>query len=1079
MIQRIVSGALRMPIVVFAAAALLIVLGLAAYKELDIEAYPNPVPPLVEVITQPPGWSAEETERYVTIPLEIGLSGMPGLDHIRSQSLFGLSDVKCYFNWSTEYKEARQEVINRIQFVQMPAGIQAQLSPWNAIGEVYRYRVVGKGYTLKDLKTAEDWLLERQFKQVQGVIDVTSYGGETKQYHVEVDPYRLRGHNVTLSQVTTGITNANQNVGGQRLFMGEQSYDVRGIGLLGSRTAPQHDIENIVVAAQKGTPVRVKDVADVDIGHAPRLGIVGFNEDPDVVQGIVLMRYGGETPTTLEGIYKRVQYIRDNHILPPGMDIEPYYDRGHLVHLTTHTVMENLLVGMILVSVVLLLFLGHVRAAIITAVNIPLALLIAFCGLVTTHTSANLISLGAVDFGIVVDSTVIMMENIFRHVGPHGKGTMTERIEQSAREVATPMTFSTVIIGVAFLPLFTMTGVSGVIFAPMARTYAFAIGGAILCALTLTPVLASKFVPAQAQEKESVIMRLLHKVYSPAFDLAMRFPKGALAFSLFPIVLCIALFPLLGREFMPKLEEGNFWIRATLPMSISLDQSAKYVGRMRSILRGCPTDPSIPCDEAHRKYPEVETVVSQLGRPDDGTDVSGFYNIEFFAPLKPFDEWPRGVTKERLTEQINKEMSEAFPGVVFNFSQYISDNVEEALSGVKGENSVKVFGNDLESNDKIANGIVDVMSKVRGVADLGLFKSLGQPSIKVIPKREVCARYGLNTGDVDTVIQAAIGGQAVTEVYEGEKFFDLTVRWKPQYRMSLEAIREITVSTPEGAQVPLGQIADIQVVEGPAIVYREDGVRYSPVKFSVRGRDLASTIGEAQASIDREIPRCDKAGPGSNNLCRPYDTRLEWAGEINELHEAEGRLQIIIPLTVLLITFLTYSAVKNWMDTILVIISIPIACTGGVLALLITGINFSVSAAMGFISIFGIAIQDAILVVTYFQRLRETEGHSIELAAREAAEKRFRPVLMTTLVATLGLLPAALSNGIGAQTQKPLAVVVIGGSLILAILTRVVQPPLLVVAHQWLDKHRRFRGGGGPPSVHPPPLSTFEADEPA
>jgi cobalt-zinc-cadmium resistance protein CzcA len=1067
MIQRIVAGALRMPVVVFAASVLLIVLGLAAYKELDIEAYPNPVPPMVEVITQPPGWSAEETERYVTIPLEIGLSGMPGLDHVRSQSLFGLSDVKCYFGWGTEYKEARQEAINRIQFVQLPTGLQAQLSPWNAIGEVYRYRVVGNGYTLKDLKTAEDWILERQFKQVQGVIDVTSYGGETKQYHVEVDPYRLRGHNVTLSQVETSITNGNQNVGGQRLFMGEQSYDVRGIGLLGSRTAPQHDIENIVVAAQKGTPVRVKDVADVSIGFAPRLGIVGYNADPDVVQGIVLMRYGGETPSTLDGIYKRVEYIRDNHILPPGMDIEPYYDRGALVHLTTHTVMENLLVGMALVSLVLLLFLGHVRAALITAINIPLALLIAFCGLVTTHTSANLISLGAVDFGIVVDSTVIMMENIFRHLGPHGKGSMLERIEQSSREVATPMTFSTVIIGVAFLPLFTMTGVSGVIFAPMARTYAFAIGGAILLALTLTPVLASKFVPAQSEEKESVIMRVLHKVYNPAFDLAMRFPKGAVVFSLAPIVLCAALFPLLGREFMPKLEEGNFWIRATLPMSISLDQSAKYVGRMRSILRGCPTDPAVACDEKTRKYPEVETVVSQLGRPDDGTDVSGFYNIEFFAPLKPFDEWPRGVTKEKLTEQINREMSEAFPGVVFNFSQYISDNVEEALSGVKGENSVKVFGNDLESNEKIAEHIVEVMGKVRGIADLGQFKSLGQPSIKIIPKREVCARYGLNTGDIDAVIQAAIGGQAVTEVFEGEKFFDLTVRWKSEYRMSLESIREVTVSTPDGAQVPLGQIADIQIVEGPAIVYREDGVRYSPVKFSVRGRDLASTIAEAQASIEAEIPRCDKAPPGWTKLCRPYDTRMEWGGEINELHEAEGRLQIIIPLTVLLITFLTYSAVKNWLDTMLVIISIPIACTGGVLALLVTGINFSVSAAMGFISIFGIAIQDAILVVTYFQRLRETEGHSIELAAREAAEKRFRPVLMTTLVATLGLLPAALSNGIGAQTQKPLAVVVIGGSLILAILTRVVQPPLLVVAHTWLDNRRRRGGSGGPPSLHP------------
>jgi heavy metal efflux system protein len=1063
MIQRIVAAALRMPLIVFAAAILLVVVGSLAYVDLDIEAYPNPVPPMVEVITQPDGWSAEETERYVTVPLEIGLFGVPGLEHLRSQSLFGLSDVKCYFSWDTTYKDARQEVVNRIQFVSLPSGMQGGLSPWNAIGELYRYRVVGKGFSLADLKTAEDWILERQFKQVPGVIDVTSYGGETKQYHVEVDPYRLRGHGVTLGGLVGAIQNANQNVGGQRLSMGEQSYDIRGVGLLGSRSAPSHDIENVVVAEQKGTPVRVKDVADVAIGHAPRLGIVGYDDEPDVVQGIVLMRYGGETPSTLDGIHRRVDYIRANHILPPGMDIAPYYDRGELVTLTTRTVVENLVVGMVLVTTILLVFLGHTRAALVTAVNIPLALCVAFCGLVATNTSANLISLGAVDFGIVVDSTVIMMENIFHHLGPHGRGTMVERIEQSAREVATPMTFSTLIIGVAFLPLFTMTGVSGVIFAPMARTYAFAIGGAICLALTLTPVLASKIIPAQSEEKDSLAMSMLGRVYFPVFAWLVRHAKVAAPMAAVPILATVFLFPTLGREFMPKLEEGNFWIRATLPMSISLDQSAKYVGRIRSILRGCPSDGSA-CDDAHRKYPEVEHVVSQLGRPDDGTDVSGFYNIELFAPLKRFDEWPRGLTKEKLTEKISKELTEAFPGVLFNFSQYISDNVEEALSGVKGENSVKVFGDSLESNERIADAVVDVMGQVPGIKDLGHFKSMGQPNIKITPDREKCARYGLNTGDIDAVIQAAIGGQAVVQVYEGERHFDLTVRWKPQYRMSLEAIREITVATPDGAQLPLGQLADVQIVEGPAIIYREDAVRYSPVKFSVRGRDLASTIGEAQAAIDRDIPRCDRAA-GHDKVCRPYDTRLEWAGEINELHEAEGRLALIIPVTIILITFLTYSAVKTWIDTLLVLTNIPVACTGGVVALLVTGVNFSVSAAMGFISIFGIAIQDAILVVTYFQRLRETEGHGIEQAAREAAEKRLRPCLMTTLVAMIGLFPAAVSNGIGAQTQKPLAIVVIGGSIMLAVVARLVQPPLLVVAHTWLEAWRARRGprdvGGG------------------
>ncbi len=1067
MIQRVVAAALRMPVVVFAAAVLLIAVGLGAYRALDIEAYPNPVPPMVEVITQPQGWSAEETERYVTIPLEIGLSGIPGLEHIRSQSLFGLSDVKCYFGWATEYKDARQEVINRIQFVPLPSGTQATLSPWNAIGELFRYRVVGKGYSLKDLKTAEDWLLERQFKQVPGVIDVTSYGGESKEYHLEVDPYRLRAHGVTLDSVVSAVQSSNQNVGGQRLFVGEQSYDVRGIGLLGSRAprvSAQRDIEEIVLAQQKGTPVRVKDIADVDIGSAPRLGIVGMDAEPDVVQGIVLMRYGGETPSTLEGIHAKVDAIRQNHVLPPGMDIEPYYDRGALVAVTTHTVIENLLVGMALVTAVLLVFLGHGRAALITAINIPLALLIAFCGLVGTHTSANLISLGAVDFGIVVDSTVIMMENIFHHLGVHGKGTKLERILHGAREVATPMTFSTLIIGVAFLPLFTMTGVSGVIFGPMARTYAFAIGGAICLALTLTPVLAARLIPLQAKEMPSRAMHALSRLYDPMFEFVVKHARLTAPLALVPILASVLLFPLLGREFMPKLEEGNFWIRATLPMSISLDQSAKYVGRMRSILRGCPTAPGAPCDLQHRKHPEIDTVVSQLGRPDDGTDVSGFYNIELFAPLKPFDEWRPGVTKEGLTDELNRELGDAFPGVTFNFSQMISDNVEEAVSGVKGENSVKVFGNELESNEKVAQAIVDAMSQVPGVKDLGMFQSMGQPGIRISPRREVCGRYGLNTGDVNAVVQAAIGGQAIVQVYEGEKNFDLTVRWKPEYRLSLEAIREIAVSTPDGAQVPLGQLADIQIVDGPAIVYREDAVRYAPVKFSVRGRDLASTIAAAQKRVDAEVPRCDKVAPGSTRTCRPYDTRVEWGGEINELHEAEGRLALIVPLTMLLITFLTYSAVKTWGDTILVLMNIPVACTGGVVALLLARVNFSVSAAMGFISIFGIAVQDAILVVTYFQRLRDDHGLSVEHAAVEAAKKRLRPCLMTTLVAMIGLLPAALSNGIGSQTQKPLAIVVIGGAVMLSVVARMVQPPLLVAVHKWLSPRGAARPDPQPAS---------------
>jgi cobalt-zinc-cadmium resistance protein CzcA len=1046
MIQRLVAFALRMPLIVLATTLGIVVAGLISYKELDIEAYPNPVPPLVEIITQPDGWSAEEVERYVTIPLEIGLAGMPGLDHTRSQSLFGLSDVKCYFSWSIPYEKARQEVINRLQFIALPQGMVAGLSPWNAIGEVFRYRLTGKGYTSRELKTAEDWILERQFKQVPGVIDVVSFGGETKQYHVGVDPYRLKGQGVSLNQLVSAVQNSNQNVGGQRLSIGEQSYNVRGIGLLRG----VHDIEQVVVAEQKGVPIRVRDIGQVEEGYAPRLGVVGFDDEPDVVQGIVLMRYGGETPKTLEGIYKRIEYIRQYHLLPPGMDIardieggehgksDGYYDRGNLVKITTHTVIENVLVGMLLVALVLFVFLGHTRAALITALNIPIALLIAFAGMVVSGTPANLISIGAVDFGIVVDSTVIMMENIFRHLGPHGKGTMSERILSGAREVAGPMTFSTVIIGVAFLPLFTMTGVSGVIFSPMAHTYAFAIGGAIFMALTLTPVLAAKFVPAQTTEKENLIMRSLHRVYNPTSDWFIARPRMGL---LMTVVLAsgVALFPLLGGEFMPKLEEGNFWIRATLPTSISLEQGEKYVGRMRGILRGCPTDGS-KCTGQNRKHAEVKAVVTQHGRPDDGTDPSGFQNIELFAPLViPFSEWKSGKTKEQLTEELSKELTDAFPGVVFNFSQMISDNVEEGISGVKGENSVKVIGPDLRANEANAEQIVDVMAQVRGVKDLGMFHSLGQPNVKITPDRAACSRYGLNTGDVEQVIQAAIGGQTVTQVYEGEKRFDLTVRWLEPYRTSIEALREINVPTADSGSVPLGQIAKVELEDGPAVIYREDGWRYAPVKFSVRGRDLQSTIQESQKKI-------------TEKLKLPYDTHLEWGGEINELKEANARLMIIIPVTLLLIGFLVYSAVRTWIDTLIVFVSIPVACTGGVLALLITGIHFSVSAAMGFISIFGIAIQDAILVVTYFQRLRDVDGLTILEAARDAAEKRFRPALMTTLVATLGLLPAALSNGIGAQTQKPLAVVVIGGSLILALLSRIRQPPLLVLAHSWFAR---------------------------
>lgn len=1035
--RRLVGFALSNPAFVLVGAALLVLAGLLAFRHLDIEAYPDPAPPLVEVITQPPGWSAEEVERQVTVPVENGLAGIPGLDHVRSQSLFGLSDVKCYFKFGTDYEGARQEVINRLQFVQIPRGLTPQLSPWNAIGEIFRYTVEGKGYTLEQRKTAQDWILEKQFRQVPGVIDVTGFGGETREYHVEIDPTRLRARGIPLAQLMAAVANANANVGGQRMDLGEQSYTIRGVGILGG----PRDIEDIALSAKGGVPVRVKDVADVSVGHAPRLGLVGRDGDPDVVEGIVLMHKGASSLKTLAGIRERVALIRRNHLLPPGMDIVPAYDRGDLVHMTTATVLENLLMGMGLVVLVLLAFLGNTRASLVTAANIPLALCAAFCGMVASGTPANLISLGAVDFGIVIDSTVIMMENAVRHMTFSRTLNHREQVLSAAHEVGRPLAFSTLILAVAFLPLFTLQGVEGVIFSPMARTYAFAIGGAILLALTLTPVLGSFVLRRDvlrnklqrrlpAAEEPTWLMKRILKAYVPVLERTLAHPRATCAAAALVVLAGAAAYPFLGGEFMPKLEEGNLWIRATLPVSASLAQGAAAAERMAGILR---------------RHPEVASQVRQVGRPDDGTDVTGFNDVEIFAPLRPESAWGRGVTKDSLTRDLAREFQEALPGTTFGFSQMISDNVEEAVSGVKGENSVKVIGPELRVNEAKAREIQAVLAGVPGIEDLGLYTSLGQPSLKIAPDREACARLGLNTGDVAAVVQAAVGGQAVTQVFDGEKAFDLTVRWKPAFRQSLDAVRQIPVPTPDGNSVPLGQVASVLQEDGPSSVFREDGHRYAPVKFSVRGRDLKGTVGRAQREVAERVKL-------------PYDVHLEWSGEINQLAEATGRLAVIVPITLLLIAFLAHHAVKDWLVTCIVFLSIPLACTGGILALHAAGINFSISAAMGFISIFGIAIQDSLIVVTHFQRLRRRAGATLEEAARESALERLRPALMTTLVATLGLLPAALSNRIGVQTQKPLAVVIIGGTLSIALVTTVLRPALIVTLHRWRERFLADRG---------------------
>lgn len=1024
MIASLVRFALNSAVLVVAFAAGIAGLGLWAYSQLDIEAYPNPVAPMVEIITQPAGLSAEDVERQITVPIEAALSGMVDLEHIRSQSLYGLSDIKAYFNWNPTFAQAQQRVLNRLSQVDLPGTLTPQLSPWSAIGEVFRYQLVGKDYSLEELKTAQDWILERQWRQVPGVIDVVSFGGLTKQYEARVDPYRLVGEGVTLPQVGSAIAASNQNVGGGRVTQGEQSFTVRAIGLI-TKLA---DIENVVVVEKKGVPVRVKDLAEVLLSDMPRTGIVGRDLDDDIVEGVVLMRYGGESGSTIAGIHERLARMEREHVLPPGMRIVPYYDRGHLVATTTHTVLENLLLGMLLVGGILWVFLGGFRAALVTAINIPLALLTAFLGMVVSGIPANLISLGAVDFGIVVDSTVIMVENIHRHLAS-GQGSLIERIVRAAREVGGPMFSSTLIIGVAFIPLFTLSGVAGIIFAPMAHTYAFAIGGAIVMALTLTPVLAARLMRADAghESEDAGPMRVLQRLYRPLFDFALRRPKAAAATALSPLVVALALLPFLGGEFMPHLEEGNFWIRATLPMSISLEQASVYVGHMRQIVLGCPDEGE--CTLSNRKNSEVETVVSMLGRPEDGTDPVGFNNIELFAPLAPKGTWRSGVSKESLTDELSRKFAQAFPGVTFNFSQAIADNVQEAMSGVKGENTIKVVGPDLEVNEAIAGKIVDTLSAVPGVADLGVFKSSGQPDIRVVPDREKCARFGLNVSDVETVVQAAVAGQVVTQVYEREKHFDLVVRLRPESRRDVASIRRIPIPTLDGAQIPLGEVASVTESVGVGFISREDLERYVPVKFSVRGRDLSSAVQEAQARVAEKVKL-------------PWDVRLDWGGELTQLNEAMGRLKITVPITLLLIAFIVYATVRNVRFSLVVLLGVPVAASGGVLALAITQTPFSVSAAMGFISILGIAIQDALIVVTYTQSLW-AGGATVERGIRHACERRLRPVLMTGSVALLGLLPAALSRGVGSETQRPLAIVVIGGALALAVFPRLLQPALM------------------------------------
>jgi heavy metal efflux system protein len=1022
MIQRLMDAALGQRALVLGMALLLIIAGLYSFYELDIEAYPDPVQPRIELTTQPFGYSAEEVEKLATVPLEWGLAGMRNLEAIRTISLYGLSDVKLYFSWDSDYYWDRVETINRLGLITLPLppSVAPSINPDNPIGEIYRYTVKSPNHDLIQEKEIEDWVLEKQFKTVPGVEDVEGFGGLTKEYHVDVDNEQLTHYQMSLPSLSAAIGNANINVGGNYLQVGDQAYDVRGLGFIQTLD----DISDITLNVTNSTPIRVRDIANVEIGYAPRLGIVGMNDQPEVVEGIVLMRKYGDTLKTVKGVEAKAEQLNTSGMLPKGFKVVPYYDRTSLVDTTLHTVFENLSLGMLLVFLVLLFFLGNLRTAIIAAINIPLAMFGAFILLYLTGTPANLLSLGAVDFGIIIDSTIIVIENIYRHLTTDaGESESTLHcIKRASTEVGGPMFYSTLIFLIAFLPLFTMKGVEGVIFSPMSHTYAFALTTAILLAVTVTPVLSSFLLKKGMKETHNIVWESFHRFYHNLFVRILRRPRLTLAVIALIMAAGLSQFSRLGGEFLPKLEEGNIWARATLPLTTSIRNADEVAGGARTIFKS---------------FSEVNTVVSQVGRPDDGSDTTGFFNIEFFVDLKPESQWPKGLTKDRLVAAIDEKLRARYPEVSFGYSQNIEDNVEEALSGVKGVNAIKVYGPDLPTDESIANQINEVVSTVPGMADLAVYRSMGQPNLLITPNRKECSRYGLNVGDVNGVVQAAIGGQAVTQVLQGDRAFNLVVRWLPKYRQSLDAIRQIRVALPSGSgYVPLSQVATIKVAEGASFIYREHLERYVPIRFSVRGRDMQTTIEDAKRAVAKQIQL-------------PEGVHLDWVGEYSELKDANRRLAIVIPLALLMIMGVLYAATLSLVNTTILMAQVPLACLGGVLALVVTDTPFSISAAVGFISIFAIAIMDGILLNFYIHQLYE-EGYTVLDSIVMGADRRFRALMMTALVDGLGLLPAALSTRIGAQTQRPLAIVVIGGAVSIALLTRVFHPTLVYVLHKQL-----------------------------
>ena len=1052
--NRIIEFSLRQRLLIVGIFAAIVIAGIVGFWKLNIEAYPDPVPPMVEVITQTQGLSAEEMERNVTIPIEVGMAGITHLSAIRAISLFGLSDVKLQFSYDLTNDEAKQQVINRLsQLSPLGGGAQPTLSPTSPVGEIFRYKITGpQGYSVMDLKTLQDWVLQRRFKRIPGVIDVVGWGGKLRAYDVVIDNDRLAAHGVSVGQVLAALGKSDGNVGGQTINFGAQAAIVRGVGLIQSVSG----IQNVLVGTANGQPILLKDVAHIQIGNAPRLGIAGYNNDDDIVQGTVLMQRGAQSMPTIEAVQKEVAEINVSGILPPGVHLDRIYDRSDLIHLTIHTVLENLVGGIALIFILQWVFLGNLRTAIIVAATIPFALAFAILILVMQGESANLLSVGALDFGLVVDASVIMIENIFRHMversahveGGRGHYTLASRFSAvlgATHEVSRGIFFAAAIIIASFLPLFTLAGVEGHIFGPMAKTYAYAITGGLIATFTVAPVLATLLLPDKLSEVETRVVARLRGWYEPAAAFALGNRVLTIGGALLLLVAAMVGVRSLGIEFLPHLEEGNLYIRASLPPSISLEAGQPVVNGVRRLIA---------------QYPEVESVLSAHGRPDDGTDSTGFFNAEFFVPLKPSATWPAGVTKESLTAELSTKLQARYPGVDFSFSQYIEDNVDEAASGVKGANSIKLFGPDLVTLEKYADVIKTQVAKVRGIEDLGVFQSLGQPTVRIDVDRARASRYGLTPDDINATVAAAIGGQSSAELYEKgtDRHFPIVVRLRPEQRDTVDAIRRITIGAPSpngvgSIQVPLSEVADVKLTSGASFIYREHQERYIPIKFSVRGRDLGGAVDEARARIAR-------------NVHLPSGYHLEWAGELDNLNNAVARLDIVVPISLLLILLLLYANFGSIRDSLLAFSAIPMAIVGGVLALALTNTAFSISSAIGFVALFGIAVMDGILVVTTYNHAID-EGNSREAGLATTVRHSLRPIVMTCLVAAIGLLPAALSNGIGSQVQKPLALVVVGGMTLAPVLILLVLPVLIAHFSRRIPPHDR--GAHGRDVGHYPP----------